>query len=270
MIIEAILSAEIGRLLDILYGKRFSALENLGLGRLLNKNPYLYRALGLGDSSEFIMQLMIAFISSSDETIFGNDFIEPLAIFSARQSQHAQGEPRTVTVGAGAGQDIAIETAQSYLAISVKSSKNIFNSQSAKGQGSEFQALQARLKKMNKEFRPIIGYGYGRKTERKASTVEKLAGQVFWQMLTGEADFYLRISRSMAQFAGAHGRQYKVQFEVKHQQLLREFMIDYVEPSGQISWDKVVAFNSAAIKPKKPPVVNAVKILRGAKAKTVK
>lgn len=254
MIDEALLQSHVGGLLNTLYLKRFGALEALTLGRLLNKNPYLYRALGMADSSEFVMQLMVAFVSSSDETIFGNDFIEPLAVFAAKYGTHGDGSVRTVTVGAGAGQDIAIETATAYLAISVKSSKNIFNSQSAKGQDSEFSALQARLKKLNKAFRPIIGYGYGRKMERKASTVEKLAGQVFWEMLSGEADFYLRISRAMEHFAGEHGAAYRTQFEEKHQQLLREFMLEYVETTGKIQWDRVVAFNSAKIKPFKAGV----------------
>ena len=255
MIPDVQLQTEVGRLLGVLYTKRFSALDKLSLGRLLNKNPYLYRALGIADSSEFIQQLLIAFVSSSDETIFGNDFIEPLAIFAATHGTTPDGELRSVTVGAGAGQDIAIETARSYLAISVKSSKNIFNSQSAKGQGSEFQALQSRLKKLNKVFRPIIGYGYGRKIERKATTVEKMAGQVFWEMLSGESDFYLRISRAMEQFAGEHGQAYQQVFTTKHQQLLREFMLEYVQPSGLIEWDKVVAFNSAQAKPKKASTV---------------
>ena len=188
MISDAALTQEVGRLLAVLYDKRFGALKKLSLARLLNKNPYLYRALGISDSSEFIMQLMIAFVSSSDETIFGNDFFEPLAIFAARQGNQHEDADRRVTVGAGAGQDIAIETANSYLAISVKSGKNIFNSQSTKGQAAEFTALTSRLRKLNKELRAIIGYGYGRKRQVKASNVEKIAGQAFWQLLCDGVD----------------------------------------------------------------------------------
>lgn len=251
MIADSRLNTEVGRLLEILYAKRFGALERLTLGKLLNKNPYLYRALGFTDSSEFIGQLLIAYVSSSDETIFGNDFIEPLAVFSAQNRKVSLGEQWQVSVGASTGQDIAIETASEYLAISVKSSKNILNSQSAKGQSGEFQALQARLKKINKLFRPIIGFGYGRKTSKKDTVIEKLAGQAFWETLTGESNFYLRISKAMERFANTHGSLYKDAFENKHQQLLREFMIDYVSPKGIILWEKVVIFNSATDKPKK-------------------
>jgi Type II restriction endonuclease EcoO109I len=197
---DTALENEIGRLLAVLYAKRIAKVGDLKLGRLIDKNPYLYRAIGIDDPSQLIEQLLAAFISSSDETIFGNEFFEPLAFWCAKASQQEGVNARSVTVGAGAGQDIAIETATAYFAISVKSGKNIFNAQSAKGQNSEFDALEARLKKLNKQFHRVIGYGYGRKQVQKASTVEKLAGQSFWQMLTGEADFYLRISMQLVRF----------------------------------------------------------------------
>lgn len=248
MIEQALLEVKVGELLQILYKKRFSALKELKLGDLLKKNPYLYRALGLSRPAELIEQLLIARISSSDETIFGNDFFEPLAIFAAQQSQDAA----LVTVGAGAGQDIAIETANEYLAVSVKSGTNIFNSQSEKGQSAEFNQLQARLKKLGKMFRPIIGYGYGRKSApKKASPVERVAGQQFWELLTGESDFYLRISRAMEAFANCHGTEFGRALDDKLNALLREFMIDFVETNGQIRWDAVVAFSSSTETPKR-------------------
>lgn len=252
MISDALLTQKVGELLATLYQKRFSALQELKLGDLLKKNPYLYRALGATRATEFIEQMLVARISSSDETIFGNDFFEPLAIFAAQQAQNGRATPAVVTVGAGAGQDIAIETAQEYLAISVKSGTNIFNSQSEKGQSAEFNQLQARLKKLGKMFRPIIGYGYGRKAARKTvSPVERLAGQQFWELLTADADFYLRISRAMESFASEHAAAFRSALDTKQDALLREFMIHFVEETGSIRWDTVVAFNSGAKTPKR-------------------
>ena len=146
MIEQLALDREVGRLLEVLYAKRFASLEKLSLQTLLSKNPYLYRALGESEPVSLIKQMLIARVSSSDETIFGNDFFEPLAIYAAKSAFTGK-QNCTVTVGAGAGQDIAVETASEYLAISVKSGTNIFNSQSQKGQSSEFNALQARMKK---------------------------------------------------------------------------------------------------------------------------
>jgi len=248
MIPEALLHDKVGILLATLYTKRLAALQTLTLGDLLKKNPYLYRALGVSRPVEFIEQALLARISSSDETIFGNDFFEPLAFFAAQQAQ----AEATVSVGAGAGQDFAIETAREYWAVAVKSGTNIFNAQSEKGQSAEFQQLQARLKKLGKMFRPIIGYGYGRKAMPKvASPVERLAGQKFWELLTGEADFYLRISRAMESFASEHAHTFKQALMLKQDALLREFMIAFVAPSGHVDWDAVVAYNSSATAPKR-------------------
>ncbi len=262
MIDEAALNTEIGRLLGKLYARRFAALAGLKLTKLLNKNPYLYRAVGLNDPAKLIDQMLVAFISSSDETIFGNEFFEPLALWSARISSTEANVSRSVTVGGGAGQDIAIETATTYLAISVKSGKNIFNSQSDKGQSSEFDALRARMKKLGKEFQPIIGYGYGRKLAKKASSVEKLAGQKFWALLTGEDEFYLRIGASIGEFSGNHGAEYDVALNSKRNQLLREFMINFVSENGLIDWHEIARFNSSAERAKRlTPDVNASEVV---------
>ena len=254
MIDEVKLAAKVGELLEVLYKKRFASLEGLSLTKLINKNPYLYRAIGVNDPSDFIDQLLSARVSSSDETIFGNDFLEPLALWSSKESDQHTGGDRTVTVGAGAGQDIAIETASAYMAISVKSGKNIFNSQSNKGQSTEFEELQARLKKLNKQFRAIIGYGYGRKRNKAESATEKIAGQMFWELLTGEPDYYLRIARAIGKYAENHGEEYKKKYATKKLQILRGFMLNFVDESGQVLWDDVVRFNSSEERPKRPKI----------------
>lgn len=252
MISDTALGAKVGELLAKLYTKRLQALDKLTLNILMSKNPYLYKALGLGKSSELIDQMLLARVSSSDETIFGNDFFEPLAMFTARQYASSSNGEIQAMVGAGAGQDVAIQTASAYLAISVKSGKNIFNSQSEKGQSGEFQQLQARLKKLNLMFRPVIGYGYGRKKPPKvANPVERLAGQKFWALLSGEDDYYLRIARAMTPFANSHAEEFKQALEQKNNQLLLQFMQNFLSISGAIDWDKVVAYNSSSIAPKR-------------------
>ncbi len=251
MIDQKTLEAEVGRLLEILYAKRLGALDKLRLTKLLNKNPYLYRALGIEESLELLRQMQIAFVSSSDETIFGNEFFEPLALWAARESSGHSGGSRVVTVGDAAGIDIAITEASSYSAISVKSGKNIFNAQSSKGQSSEFEALQARLKKLGKQFLPYIGYGYGRKAApKKATVVDRVAGEKFWNLLTGEQDFYLRIADAIGVHSIGHGAVYRKAFDHKCNSLVKEFCADFVAADGTIQWNKIVKFNSSIDKPK--------------------
>jgi hypothetical protein len=252
MISQAKLKDKIKTLLDNLYQKRIKALNSLTLSKLLNKNPYLYRAIGINDPSELVEQLLIARVSSSDETIFGNDFFEPLAQWSAKEADRGGKDGRNSFVGKAAGEDLGIETATAYLSISIKSGKNIFNAQSTKGQNKEFDELQARLRKLGKQFRPIIGYGYGRKNPpRKPEKVERLAGQAFWRLISGEEGFYTRISDAIGFHSSDHQIKYREAFDKKRNSLLRELMLGFVSGRGVLNWNAIVQYNSGEAKPER-------------------
>lgn len=255
MIEQKLLDQEIQRLLNILYEKRFKKLDDVDLKRLLKKNPYLFRSIGIDDPSILVEAMLDAFLSSSDETFFGNDFFEPLAYWTAKNADTTADESRTVTVGSASGTDLAIETANSYLAIAVKSGTNIFNSQSTKGQSTEFLELQSRLRKLGKEIRPIVGYGYGRHQSRGTGKAEKHAGQAFWQLLSGEEDYYIRISDSIGKFAIAHRNVYLVSYNKTKNRILKHLMLNFVDDDGELNWQKIVEFNSSINKPDKliPP-----------------
>ncbi|MDY0019890.1 MAG: PmeII family type II restriction endonuclease, partial [Anaerolineae bacterium] len=62
--------------------RRIASLEKLTLNRLLSKNPYLFKAKYITDAADLIKSLLEAFLSSSEEKLFG-DFLEGLAIFVA-------------------------------------------------------------------------------------------------------------------------------------------------------------------------------------------
>lgn len=256
MIAAQKLDAKVAELLDVLYVRRIAQLQALTLTMLLNKNPYLFRAIGIVRPDHFLDGLLGARISSSDETIFGNEFFEPLALWAA---EHADIPGRKVSVGAGAGQDISIESATEYFAISVKSGKNIFNSQSDKGQKVEFDQLEARLKKLKKAFHKVVGFGYGRQAAPKVATpVMKKAGQDFWELLTGESDFYVRISDAISKPASIHKAAFDEILLKKHSELLRQFMIDFVDEDGTVLWQKVVEFNSSRARPARPRALPSV------------
>lgn len=87
----ALLENKIGELLDSFYSKRSVALNDLKLiNTLKRKNPYLYRAAGVADASEIVEEILRAHVSSSDETLFGNEFFEPLAKWVAQQANPSQ------------------------------------------------------------------------------------------------------------------------------------------------------------------------------------
>lgn len=60
--------------------KRLSRLAELDLDDLIKKNPYLFRAKNITRADELIESTLSAFLSSSEEKMFG-DFLEDLAIW---------------------------------------------------------------------------------------------------------------------------------------------------------------------------------------------
>jgi hypothetical protein len=244
LIKPALLKNKIDSLLDDFYKRRIEKITKLELkATLKRKNPYLFRAIGTQQASEIVEGILAAYMSSSDEGIFGDAFFEPLAKYVS------QG-----VVSPTEGVDIAIETGTIYKAVAVKSGINVFNAQSKKKQIMDFKTLENRIKKLKKHFDPVIGYCYGKKKQKKNSSANyrELAGQEFWQEITGDADFYLKIIRSMEEKPQKHLPEYKKQFAAAVNRFTKEFISEFCFENGMINWDKLVQFNSGkADEPKK-------------------
>jgi hypothetical protein len=247
----ALLEKKINDLLDTFYSKRSVALNELKLiNTLKRKNPYLYRATGVSDASEIVEEILRAHVSSSDETLFGNEFFEPLAKWVAQQAH--PNSTHTVTTSDGEGVDITITNSSYVMPIAVKSGVNVFNADSKKKQGENFATLNRRLLKLALHFDPVVGYCYGRKKQSARSKVNfrELAGQAFWELITNENDFYLKIVRLMSKKPIEHRPIFQESFDQAKNRFVREFLLDFSDENGAINWDKLLEFNSGAERPK--------------------
>ncbi len=223
------------------YAHRISAMQGLKLKDVLRrKNPYLFRAVGTSSVAELVSDILHAYMSSSDETIFGNCFFEPLAL------DISQGEYESA-----AGADIRRETETALEVFAVKSGTSVFNSQSKKKQQDEFNKIRSRLLvKLQKKFDPIVGYSYGHKAQSQRSTgsysFTEIAGQAFWFRLSGDEDCYLKIIRGMEKCGEEHRAEFKVAWDHAVNRFSLEFSINFCDGSGSIDWDKLVRYNSSA------------------------
>lgn len=251
MIENKALAEKVAEFLDKFFAKRIQKLNEMNLARLIKKNPYLYRAIGVVSATDFVDQLMAALVSSSDETIFGNEFFEPLAKWAATE-HFSEVKGTTVQTGGGAGFDISIEASKYFLAIAAKSGTNIYNAQSGKAQKGEFGELQRRLKKENKAFMTLIGHGYGRTAASTNQSQEKLAGQAFWARITGEDNFYIRIAAAMGDKPVAHRKQHDQAYALAQNRIVKEFSEKFVKKDGHVNWDALIEINSSIRPPKKP------------------
>lgn len=226
----------VGKLLDDFYVRRINKLSGLKLKNTLKKkNPYLFRAVGIQTASEIVEQLLVAYMSSSDEGIFGDAFFEPLA-------KAVSGG----TVSPSEGVDIAVETKTVYTAIAVKSGPSVFNAQSKRRQNQDFQALGSRLLKLQKRFEALVGYCYGNKSSKPGErwVFRELAGQEFWEKITGDAEFYLKIVAAMKERPKHHKDQFQEEWGNAINRFTGEFITDYCHRDGSINWPALVKFNS--------------------------
>ena len=224
--------------LSSFYRRRVEALDKLELKKVLvRKNPYLFRAVGVHDVGELIQNLLLAYSSSSDETIFGNEFFEPLARDLAN-GKTADGE----------GVDVLVETATRISAYAVKSGTSVFNSSSRRDQEQSFLKMRNRLFKTQKQFDAVVGYSYGRraKASKKTSSFREVAGQAFWEELTGDPDCYVKILDAMQDYPDRHRLAFKEAWDRAVNRFSMEFMLNFMSADGSINWRELLQYNSGS------------------------
>ena len=232
---EAAMTA-IGAALTDFYTSLTNKLDDVNIDKVLKrKNPYLYRAKGLHSAKQIIEQILSAYVSSSEETIFGNAFFEPIAL-ALSGGQKAVSE----------GVDITVDKDNAIYSIAVKSGVSVFNADSRKRQEQSFQAAQKRVRRYKQAFVPVVGYGYGHKRKYQSSgrPYIELAGQDFWHWLTGDPEFYTKIIRYMGTRPDEYAKKFEEAYANAENRLLREFTAKYCDKSGAIDWDTLVKFNS--------------------------
>ena len=169
--------------LEEYYGRVIASVDALDLDALVRrKNPYMYYANNIGSAQEFVDTVLSAFVTSSQETFFGNVFFERLVIA-------VSGGTKTLAEGS----DIEVRTDTDLFVISVKSSKDVFNSDSKKKQIDHFRKLQKVAAQTGLNYRPMIGYAYTKCWKKNEDFYKEFVGQDFWEILTGDKEFYLKI-----------------------------------------------------------------------------
>lgn len=227
----------IAEALDNFYTSLISKVDALNIKKVLKrKNPYLFRAKAMNGASQIVEAILAAFVSSSEETIFGNVFFEPIAT-AAAQGQKALAE----------GVDIMVERDNTIYAIAVKSGTSVFNADSRKKQEQNFMAASKLAQQAKKRFVPIIGYGYGKKKTSNRGLpkfYEELAGKDFWTELTGDEEFYIKLIRFMAELPEQYIADFDEAYQKAANRLVKEFTNEFCNEDGSIDWEKLVEFNS--------------------------
>lgn len=223
---------------DAFYELRIRKLSGFKFKETLRKeNPYLFRAVGIKKASDIVERLLRDYMSSFDEGIFGDAFFEPISKLSS--GGH---------IAPSAGVDVVIETETTYKAIAVKSGPNIFNSSQAKRMNDEFHELRSRVFKLHKQFDALLGHGYGRKSgDPTSKRIYRIrSGQAFWEELTGDPKFYLKLITLMKDYPTKHRVQFEEEWAKAVNRFELAFLQEFATDDGGIDWEKLAEFNSGS------------------------
>lgn len=224
--------------------RKLKSLEELKLEKLLTKNPYLFRAKNLTTASELIEDLLGAFLSSSEEKLFG-DFLEGLAVFVAEQT--SGGHKSTAQ-----GVDLEFMNNNTHYVISIKSGPNWGNSSQQNKLEQDLKTAVARLKQShrNPNVQPVLGICYGKTKTTFIRSYMKVVGQNFWHLISENPNLYTDIVDPIGYEAKKHNDDFLIKRNGIANLLTNQFFNAFCNPStGLIDWVKLVEFNSGNLAP---------------------
>jgi hypothetical protein len=226
------------------HSKRLQKLEELKLKQVLErKNPYLFKAKNILTAHDLIKNLLDAYLSSQEETIFG-DFLEGLAIFICSWVYDGQ-------KSAAEGIDLEFSKDGIKYLVTIKSGPNWGNSGQIKDMKNSFGKAIKILKTNNPRIHVIAVNGccYGRAKVIEKDGYQKLCGQRFWEFISGNDNLFIEIIEPL----GHKAKEKNEEFLKAYSKLINKFTFEFGEEfcvDGEIIWDALVKFNSSTEKPK--------------------
>jgi hypothetical protein len=217
------------------HDKLLEGLQTLKLSDLLKrKNPYLFKAKAIQSAPELVKRLMDAYLSSKEETIFG-DFLEALAI-------HVCAEAHAGQKSASEGIDLEFMRDGTRYIVSIKSGPNWGNSQQIKRMISNFNQARKILGKQKVEA--VNGCCYGKESKPHKGSYQKICGQDFWELVSGIDDFYQQIVEPLGFDAKHRTEEFDKKYAAVVNQFSGDFITKFCAKDGSIDWNKLLAFNS--------------------------
>jgi len=224
--------------IQFFHSTRLQSISSLNLNKILKKNPYLFKAKNINTASDLIDGLLSAFLSSSEEKIFG-DFLEGLAIFIASKTSNGH-------KSSAQGIDLEILRDNKHYLISIKSGPSWGNSSQQKKLESDFTNAVRILKQSSKtpNVQPILGICYGKTRTSYLHNYWKLVGQNFWFFISGIEDLYTVIIEPIGFRAKEQNNLYDLEKGKIENRFTKEFIERFCNDDFSIDWEKLVQFNS--------------------------
>lgn len=186
--------------------------------------------------------MLDAHLSSQEETVFG-DFLESLAIYVC---QETFGGRKSATEGI----DLEFDRDGIRYIVSIKSGPHWGNASQIKKMREYFR--QARKIVGNKQHLIAVnGCCYGRDTKPEKGDYQKLCGQSFWSLISGNDVMYQEIVEPLGHRAKERNETFGKEYAKVANRFTAQFIRGFCDDDGAIDWNKIVTFNSGTNKPLK-------------------
>ncbi len=225
-------------------------LERLEFAKLANiakrKNPYLFKAKNIETAGDLAKGLLDAFLSSQEETIFG-DLMENLAIHVCHQvfngAKAQQGKYRSV--------DLIFERDGKTYIVGIKSGPNWGNSDQINIMRKNFKKARALIRSElgKKDLVAVNGCIYGKdnvphKVNKDPDiSYYKICGQAFWELISGDDQLYKKLIQPLDKEAKKRDEIFKKLYIKKINEMTKDIIYLFYAKNN-LDWDKIIEYVS--------------------------
>ncbi|HEY9285261.1 MAG TPA: PmeII family type II restriction endonuclease [Pyrinomonadaceae bacterium] len=218
----------------------------MSLPRVLSgKNPYLLKAKNVSSPDELVRGVVDAFLSSQEETMFGNR-LESFAIHVSHKL-HGGFKSELPCV------DLEFQRGDEYFIVGIKSGIKWGNSDQINRMKDNFKAARIYLREERRVRGEIVAvngctYGKDSKPFKQNADAEKnyykFAGQDFWHFISGDDDLYREIIKPIDEEARQRDEEFKRTYHGKVNGMVKEFSNVFLDTDGLIDWVKLIDYVS--------------------------
>ena len=232
------------------YDKRIEKLKAIKMKTVLKrKNPYLFKAKNIQTAGDLVKDILDAYLSSQEETIFG-DLLEALAIhinkdvFNGEKAEEIKfrsvdlifkRDKKTYIVGIKSGPNWGNSDQVNTMRKNLRKAKEILQSEGVKG-----------------EIVGVNGCVYGKdnvafKKHKTDSSLDyyKLCGQEFWSLVSGDEQLYKKLIKPLDKEVQKKDDDFKQTYAQKVNEMTKD-LIDMFYTKDNLDWDKIVEYVSKA------------------------
>lgn len=234
------------------YDKRIEKLQKIQMKDVMKrKNPYLFKAKNIQTAGDLVKDILDAYLSSQEETIFG-DLLESLAIHINQKifggNKAEEGKFRSIDL-------IFKRSGKTYL-VGIKSGPNWGNSDQVSTMRKNLKKAKNILRREGVRKR-IVGvngciYGKDNKPFKKHKTdptlnYYKFCGQEFWSLVSGDTHLYKKLIRPLDREVQKKDDYFKAMYIKKINEMTKD-LIELFYTEDTLDWDKIVEYVSKSNK----------------------